>query len=448
MIYYKYIKRGESEKVITTIIIDNIYYTNADWRNVNAWCFLKCLKFRVKWPKYAPCNLKWGGGGADSLKGDDNGDLPHPDTQETTTYTFKTYEDYFIDYFNLPAETYTRDEATGVVTIDYTKITRKIANGETELSYNGNVFYVVTIEDLTGTGSQTDPYVVHSTNGFLYLTNNSMSKIILHSKYIELNSDIILNDELFDEDGKPSGGDGTIYSWIPLDNAAVNYFEINGYNYSFVGMYLNLPNANNVSMFGNKRIKKLSNVNMKHLYINGNNYTSAFCYVITELVNCKILSGSIHGKSQTSGFSFDINKYNNAINFANIYGLNEVGGIVSNISGDCIENCKNYGTISITGGNSGGIVGRVYQGTIKNCKNYGEVKGGSNQLGGIVGIFVSSENAGLRIEACQNYGKVRSSSASNIGGILGIGEGVFSVFNCESGKSGVWYFASIGKKNF
>ena len=46
------------------------------------------------------------------------------ESEEVTEYTYKTYEDYFIDYFNLPAETYTRDETTGVVTIDYTKITR------------------------------------------------------------------------------------------------------------------------------------------------------------------------------------------------------------------------------------------------------------------------------------------------------------------------------------
>jgi len=350
------------------------------------------------------------------------------ESEEITEYTYKTYEDYFIDNFNLPAETYTRDETTNVVTIDYTKITRNTTNGQTELSYNGNVFDVVTSDDLSGSGSQTDPYIIKNGKGFRYLLNESLSKLSIQKKYILLENDIYLNDETFDLKGKPFGGDGIIYNYKCTKNFG-QYSYINGNDFSIQGFYavededLVAETSFNRCLFGKSRISEMKNINLKNFYVNGNNYesTRAFCSYIDIAENIIIHEGTIEAEAgYVSGICGGLMvSAKNCVNHANIYTeSNEASGLFREIYDNVIiEKCHNYGTIksSSTGtSRCGGLVrnaGKNY--TIKHCNNYGKIIAGGKQNGGLLawarhGVIINSNN----------YGNIESLSAGGFVGYL------------------------------
>ncbi len=358
------------------------------------------------------------GGGATSIDDPSAGEKQPENTQETT-YTFKAYEDYFIDYFNLPAETYTRDETTNVVTINYSSIKRTTANGETELSYNGNVFYVVTSEDLTGTGSSTDPYVVHSTNGFLYLTNNSMSKISLGSKFLELNCDIILNDETFDEDGNPSGGNGVVYFWKPIERT--DYAVINGNLFKISGFYFFNENQNDAYLFGRSTYNCIKNLVFDNVFNKAGNNVALFNRIV-EAENCILLKGCVSGKRTVAPFVRFVKyikdcKNNNFINFSNDTNSSYVSGLVSQVDANgIIKNCYNYSDV-IGGQYVGGIVSYSHYDRVSiiNSHNFGNIKA-TYYVGGITSAIISGS---LNIIDCCNYGSIVVADGSSIGGCIG-----------------------------
>ncbi len=379
---------------------------------------------------------------------------------EEITYTIKTYEDYFVDNFNLPSEVYTRDETTQVVTIDYTKIARKTVNDDIQLTYNGNAFFTITSDDLSGTGSQHDPYVFYNEKGFLYYMNNSLSRLAISYKYIQLGDDIYLNDEIFDEDGKPSGGDGIIYNYKCTRGWGLfSYF--NGNNFSFSGLYFVEKDENKTdfegSLFDQSRMAEVKNVNFKNFYINGNNCNSvtAICSYIEYAENITIHAGKIESKgSIVSGICMNIvkradkcnnyaniyiskesaaglfyelninavmencNNYGNVTAFDPNYGVgSRLGGLLRSSSrGTIIKNCNNYGDIFSLRAQNGGFVAFGGGCTFVNCNNYGDINTVSTS-GGFVGYFV--ENSDMTFENCANYGEVGNESNNYLGSFVG-----------------------------
>ncbi len=352
------------------------------------------------------------------------------ESEEITEYKYKTYEDYFIDNFNLPAEAYTKDTETGVVTIDYTKITKKTANGETELSYNGNVFYTITSDDLTGSGSQTAPYVVNSTKGFYYLTNRSLAKLVLNSSYIELNCDVVLNDETFDEKGNANGGDGSVYQWSRIYAAEVT---INGKNHTIQGMYINEPTGSNMGLFISNVQKKVENLFFSNVFIHGWFNNSVLGMSTKEVNNVIVKNGTIIGGHGVAGIVSIGYNVSNCINRANIYleqkeGIyySNAGGIISstreNFGKAKIEKCINYGNIKAIQ-YVGSIVGYFRGGVISDCLNYGKISVSSYGCGGLVGTFSSSENNNMDgvIKNSKNYGLLQTTykNSESFGGVIG-----------------------------
>jgi len=338
------------------------------------------------------------GGGGNPLKSDNNGDLPHPDTQESTTYTFKTYEDYFIDNFNLPEETYTRDETTGVVTINYSNIKRTTANGETKLSYNGNVFYTVTSQDLTGTGSQTDPYIVNSLKGFLYLSNDRLGRGF-YDKFVKLNCDIVLNEEIFDKNGNPSGGDGVVYSWP--NNISGYALKLDGNGNSIIGVYHNNPQSTTVTRF--------------------------LAGSVTEIKNINFINTFLSGRSEVYGLGNAVKRISNVNMYGTIMGSQgSVSAFVVNAAK--ISDCKNYAEVHAAGNRCSGFVLLPDDTEIRNCKNYGNIYG----AGIIGGIAAFAYMANCDIIGCVNYGNITSSADQSRGGIIGIVSGVVNIINCAN----------------
>jgi hypothetical protein len=333
---------------------------------------------------------------------DNNGDQEEPSepsqAEEITTYEYKSYDDYFID-------------------LDIRKET-------------------ITTDDLKGTGSESDPYIVGSTRGFLYLINYSISKLPMEARYIHLNSDIILNDESFDENGKPSGGDGTVYDWVPIFDRGW-HCKIYGNQHTIKGMYC-VQTKYSGGLFHQVTIDIVDGLNFENVYVDSVlNYTATISKYIGELSNSTIKSGYVKSsKNMIGGFCVYSVNIKNCINYADVTTLgNFAGGICNEINdgaGGSVINCKNYGDITSIN-QTGGIV-RLATSTIivKDCENYGDITSTERfTAGGICGYVSNGVGDAIRFYNCKNYGDLRTVDG-NIGGICGVVNGYAEIVDCEN----------------
>lgn len=139
--------------------------------------------------------------------------------------------------------------------------------------------------------------------------------------------------------------------------------------------------------------------------------------------NCTYLSGTVTGHDQIGGIIGNSNAevIENCISHGTITGHVRVAGIAGETCGR-IRGCENYGAVS---GHhySGGIAGHTwsalgYTGIVENCKNYGDVTVETSFVGGIVG------GAEKRIIGCENHGKIKGDE--RVGGIVGDTESTIS----------------------
>ncbi len=277
----------------------------------------------------------------------------------------------------------------------------------------------MTEKDFTGDGSKDNPYVINSTRGFLYFASYTKNKVSMYYKYIELNCDIILNDETFDEDGNPSGGDGIVYT-IDADFNGSS-LSIDGKGYAISGWYFNDETKDYVTIFKrNTLVKKAENLIFENIYVAGNAYVSIFHYA-DELDNCVIRSGNFNGNQNVSTFSQQSIHIRNCKNFANV---NYLGSSTNNTSftginlniedNGSIENTHNYGNVFGYDNNAGITLGGHHNTTIKNCINYGEIHGRA-YTGGIISRMYSGD---IKILNCRNYGDIYN-DAYSAGGLMG-----------------------------
>ena len=336
------------------------------------------------------------GGGANSLDSQislpDNIDSKE-ETSEDYVVTYKSYSDYFTDY-ELTAD----------------KMTEK---------------------DFTGTGKASDPFNVYSTRGFIYLSTQ------FSRRYTNLHCDIVLNEETFDENGTPSGGDGVVYRWrVANGESAV----LNGNGHSIFGMYIN-GTAPMIGLFDTPSVNLIKSVKMEKFFVKGGDYSCPFGYSIKRMENC-ISNGFVRGAYGTSGFAMYITENaKNCVNYSNIKSIEKSNGSLYDRAGGLfifvrngavVENCNNYGDI-VTRWYGGGIIGEYHnlKGTLKNCNNYGNIKG-TNAIGGIVSALYQGE---LTLIDCNNYGtlgEINTATTGNLGGIVGYVGGIISISGCKS----------------
>ena len=273
----------------------------------------------------------------------------------------------------------------------------------------------ITSDDLTGTGSKDDPYVVHSTRGFLWITNYSRSKKTLWKKFLKLNCDVFLNDEIFDEDGNPVGGDGEVYCWTKIDTDCGD-LSFDGNGHTIHGLYINSPEGQYVGLFGYAFLEEVRNLDITNFYVYAKWYSSVLCgFEIKTIVNCAIREGFlIVEQERASGFCQQATNVINSQNYATIKTINDnrIAGLIMNLKkGGKIRDCQNYGKISNIKGEIGGIVHSSNPDcVIEDCTNYGELSC-LNAKGNYVGGIISDSLNGHFIN-CNNYGKI----AGNISG--------------------------------
>jgi len=342
---------------------------------------------------------KKGGGGANSLIEENKNKNPSQN-QVWENPTYKTYQEYLDD-------------------LDISKDS-------------------ISHEDLTGVGTESNPYVVHNIRGFLYILTPSISGVYLNGQYLNLACDIKFNDETFDENGNPVGGDGIVYSWEP---AIVGQgLTFNGCGHLISGLYFNDITRQGISLFTeHMKLKEIKNLTNENLYIKAKSKIASFVIQSEIVKNCTARKGTLIAGNAVEGIVYCVYGQaliENCINQCNLYATldfegaeqENANGIVwacdANIT---IRSCINYGNIEAPKGYAGGICGGNYKHEmlVENCKNYGELKGRC-YIGGIV---ASSLRGKKKIQNCENYGTNYGSVSA--GGIIGYIVSDVVILNCK-----------------
>ena len=197
-----------------------------------------------------------------------------------------------------------------------------------------------------------------------------------------------------------------------------------GNNHSIIGIYNKVETGTqSVSFFS-----AIQNATIKNLNVSGE-------IILGENVNnSNLMGGGIVGTA--FGNSYIINCINR-VNITKLSSGRDVAGIVGAIdrinneaSNLTIKNCINYG--NITGSNNcGGIVGNVYLGnvTIENTCNKGTITNYvGNYAGGLIGRDEEIGNCKIVIKDSYNEGVIKAKR--NIGGLIARVYGNINVINC------------------
>ncbi len=316
----------------------------------------------------------------------------------------------------------------------------------------------ITVNDVSGNGTVGNPYKIHTLNGFLWFFNADLCDWWINGKYVELDCDIILNDETFNNEGKVIDGDGVVYKWQPITNAANLHFNCN--NYKISGFYINDTSLVSASLFavGMKEIENLvisnfflqadkivsalssggfenvTNVHIESGYFHSNRSVFGICNTVNYIENCsskaEIFQHAGTEKESVCGIAKHVYKEaKNCVNYGNIKSeyTSYVGGLFANVyeTNAIIENCINYGDIydtctSVTA--VGGVSARCAITTIKNCVNYGSIY--TDNVSYLKGAGIIGGCNRTTIRDCINYGSVRRGA-----GITGGGDMAF-IYDC------------------
>ncbi len=159
------------------------------------------------------------------------------------------------------------------------------------------------------------------------------------------------------------------------------------------------------------------------------------------LQNCKNYGFINSPKAYNVGGITGTGEVKNSVNYGNIVGLSETGGIVGTAL-ESLNSVRNYGSVTGKGNNVGGITGKTqYVNMIKDAKNYGMITG-VDRVGGVCG---NSESAS--IINVHNEGKI--SGRDYIGGISGRinkeGNQIFECINSGDVEGGSYVGGIVGR---
>ena len=256
-----------------------------------------------------------------------------------------------------------------------------------------------------GNGTSTFPYQINSTKDFLAIC---LLFGEIKNAYIDVNCDIILNEEKFDIDGKPSRGDGIVYKWINLHPyTSLNSCYLNFNGNKIIGLYQDSPSY--CGMFyswSGIRQKEIKNCCFENVFIRGSS-ASILGKDIGIIENCIAQSGyivSLYDKSESCVFASYATSIINCKNYINVYGEAQysISSFSCNVREE-VRNCINYGDMKVGKCSTGGIVksGKI----ITDCINYGNIT--MSTAHAVAGIASSA----CKVVRCENYGDLVSSSS-------------------------------------
>lgn len=214
----------------------------------------------------------------------------------------------------------------------------------------------------TGSGSQSEPYLIEDGEMLAWLAQEVNSGVNTSGKYYQLTGDIDLGDN----------------PWTPIGKSYSYYFagSFDGCGYTIKGLNVD-SNSGYAGLFG---------------YVKGSSSKYA------DIKNLTVIGSS----TNSSGIS------------------NYTSGIVAYASYTNIINCHNQASVTVTGNTqyAGGVVGYLYNGgSLVGCSNSATISApNSEYVGGVVGsanIFTSTTS----IQQSYNCGSV--TGKTKVGGIIG-----------------------------
>jgi len=186
--------------------------------------------------------------------------------------------------------------------------------------------------------------------------------------------------------------------------------------------------------------------------VNVKGYSSigAACgYSSGEISNVEVLSGTVTGNNDIGGIAGWAGMLKNCTNRATVSGRCLTGGICGQIDGN-IENCSNYGAVSITfQGYVAGIAGSYWSGDyIKNCVNYGTITTTATEYdtkGRPAAII--AYNSYNNIENCANFGNIYTSNSTATDHGMMMGNGNITAIKGSIVNGGKLYINNVEQTN-
>lgn len=209
--------------------------------------------------------------------------------------------------------------------------------------------------DITGNGTLSNPYVIHSIEGLNMVRNDLTANYVL-GRDLDFN----LDSSYLDPSNKGTYTTGT--GWQPISTIAVEFEgNFDGQGYSISNLYINRPTEENVGLFGDIWHSSVKNVSLLNANVTGDN-------------NVGILSG-------LSEFPKEIT---NIYTTGTVTGNTNIGGVIGHIwdfdnslSRDYVD--RLYSNANVTGFRwVGGLVGWSYEVDIKESYFNGFVEASAN----------------------------------------------------------------------
>lgn len=199
-------------------------------------------------------------------------------------------------------------------------------------------------------------------------------------------------------------------TWTPIGSESTPYTgTFDGQGYTISGM--TIENAESYSgLFGN---------------VTGTvkNFTVTGSITITGDKTVAKVGGAV-GSLGTASAGGTVSGVISGVDITVRAGNDHIGGVVGSMpenSSPTVESCVYTGDINITvaAGSVAGVVGYIRTGTIQNCANWGGISintGGNGSVGGILGYC---NNGNIYIRNCYNSGSIAAEGTANVGAIVG-----------------------------
>ncbi|MCL2063966.1 MAG: T9SS type A sorting domain-containing protein [Candidatus Cloacimonetes bacterium] len=346
---------------------------------------------------------------------------------------------------NFNREDFGFDETTGIYRISNPVDLFPKSDGKQRpkyLSKGNDLFGFTTPIPPSGTGTQTDPYIIENLGNLRWLSEEGYEAGAWTNKYFLQTADINAT-----ETAGWNEGDG----YLPIGS---EFFPFRG-NYDGNGFYINNLTINvpvfeywdeqvETGFFGRIEFSTLKNMNLQNVDISGWSWIGGFvgvaqhstienCFISGEIVskgNVQLFStvGGVAGAMSNTHIKDCFSSSNIISNTPHLTLYNAVGGIVGTAHSSNIEKSISMGDVidSDYAGYVGGIIGYSVATTIKECISIGNVSAEGQEVqfaGGIAGVVLEGSN----IISCFSSGNVIASSKGNLhfksvaaGGIAGI----------------------------
>lgn len=214
-------------------------------------------------------------------------------------------------------------------------------------------------------------------------------------------------------------------SWTPIGSSYYEG-TFNGNNKTISNLYINAETDNvgffsKLIMYANVKDLTFSSVDITNT---GQNTGTLAGYMQENknISNISVLSGSVKGGSYYTGGIVGFVAMSNLTvcqNKASVTGDFAVGGICGEARlRAVISNCANYGNINSTSTLVGGIVGNIQYSSLINCVNYGEIEGHTN-VGGLCGNTSGDEGGHSQLTNVASFGNVKAQTAQYYGLLIG-----------------------------